>query len=62
MIFSKYSASLIIALRCFHETLSRPKINELLCLLVALVNSLFKKEIQVNRDFVENSFNISALT
>jgi len=50
-IFFKQSISLTTALRYFHETLSGPGADKLLYLSIALVNSSFEKEGQVDGGF-----------
>ena len=43
----KYISSLMIAFRCFQDTLSGPGVNELLYLTMELLNSLTEKEVQI---------------
>ena len=54
--------SLIINLRCFHNTLSEPDINELLYLVTALLNSLNEKSTHSNTSLDEVSFKMLVLT
>ena len=44
MILFKHLSSLTITLRCFHDILSRPSVNELLYLTIASLSSSFEKE------------------
>jgi len=62
MIFSKYLLSLTIALRCFHKILLGPEVDILLHLSMALVNSLFEKELYIDLGLVGNSSNKDLLT
>jgi len=57
-IFFKQPISLTTTLRYFYETLSGPRVDKLLHLSIALVNSLFKKESQINDSFDRISFKI----
>jgi len=41
-ILRRYLLSLMTALRCFHEIQSGPGVDELLCLVMALLNSSLK--------------------
>ena len=61
IIFFKQLISLTTALRCFHKTLLGPGADKLLHLLIALVNSSFKKEGQIDNSFNEISFKIFML-
>ena len=49
--FFKHSVFLTTTLRYFYKTISGPRVDELLYLLVALVNSSFEKEGSVNDSF-----------
>jgi len=49
--FFKHSVFLTTTLRYFYKTISRPRVDELLYLLVALVNSSFEKGGSVNDSF-----------
>jgi len=51
----RYIVSLITALKCFHEILSGPGIDELLHLSIALLNSSFEKSGHSNIGFKEIS-------
>ena len=44
----KHKSSLTIHLRCFHETLSSPDVDELLHFAIALLNFSFKKGVHSN--------------
>lgn len=44
MILFKHVSSLTITLRCFHNILSRPSVNELLYLTIASLSSSFENE------------------
>jgi len=54
-------SSLIIALRCFQNTLSELDINKLLYLVIALLNSSVKNRAHTNINLDENSFKMSEL-
>ena len=60
--FSKHLLFLIISLRCFHEILSDPRVNELLHLLMAIVNSSLEKEFHNEYDLEESSSNNDIFT
>ena len=49
--FFKHSVFLTITLKCFHKILSGLKVDKLLHLLIALVNSLFEKGGYINDSF-----------
>jgi len=61
MIFFKKPISLTTTLRYFHEALSRPRVDKLLYLLMALVNSSFEKGGQINDSFNSISFKMFIL-
>jgi len=46
MILFKYTLSLIILLRCLHNSLSEPEVDELLHLAMELINSSSKNRTQ----------------
>ena len=49
MILLRHTLSLMIFLRCLHNSLSRPGVDELSHLVIELVNSSFKKETYIVR-------------
>ena len=53
--FSKHLSSLMTSLRCFHEILSSPGVNELLYLLIAIINSFLEKRFH-NKYCLDRSF------
>ena len=59
--FFKHSVFSTTTLRYFYKTLSRPRVNELLHLLVTLVNSSFEKGGFVNDSFDESLSKILVL-
>jgi len=59
--FFKHSVFLTTILRYFYKTLSKPRVDELLYLLVALVNSSFEKGDSINNSFDESLFKILVL-
>jgi len=56
MILLRHTLSLMILLRCLHDSLSRPGVNELLYLAIELVNSSSEKETHI----IEHLFGISS--
>ena len=57
----RHILSLMIALRCFHDNLFSPGVNELLHLAIKLLNSLAKNEFQIVVYLVRISSNKSEL-